>query len=242
MDRIQSYAPQARPMVIHQATVLRTQDPDMADTLVKVPQAVINAQKVTAENEYDTIRRRAALGQVLPVGADDIHQDHIPVHMLDMQAHVAQHAIRPWDKLDVLAFAGMVEHTGEHLKILMENPDTNAEGAMFIQDFQNIAQSAQAIVAEVEEASGNDQNQLTTKEQADMELKWAQYQLEAMKVGIKVEDMQRLWTNRESRANLSRRQQFTREINEDRRLELDNKRIDTQASLQNARAKETAKG
>ena len=87
-------------MVLHQATLLRTQDPDRADTLVKVPQAIINAQKVTAENEFDTIERRAALGQVLPVADDDIHQDHVPVHLLDMQAMVARHEMRPWDKYD----------------------------------------------------------------------------------------------------------------------------------------------
>jgi hypothetical protein len=158
-----------------------------------------------------------------------------------MQAHVASHAVRPWDKLDVLAFAGMVEHVGEHLKILMSNPATNAEGTQFVQDFQNIAQSAQKIVAEVEESQGSETNQLTPKEQADMDLKWAQYQLEAMQVGIKVEDMQRLWQNRESRSNLSRRQQFTREINEDRRLKLDKERIDAQAALKKQQNEQASK-
>lgn len=240
MANIQNYEPNARPMVIHQATVLRTQDPDMADTLVKIPKAVINAQKITAENEYDTIKRRSALGQILPVAQDDIHQDHIPVHMLDMQAHVAQHSVRPWDKLDVLSFAGLVEHTGEHIKILLANPVTNAEAKVFIQDYQNITQSAQAIVAEVEQAQGNDQMQLTPKEQADMQLKWAQLELEARKLGIKIEDTQKLWQNREARAALSQRQQYTREINEDRRLKLDATRVAVQADAkknQQAKAK-----
>lgn len=241
MNNIQAYEPAARPLVIHKATTLHTQDPDLADALVKIPKPIINAQKITAENEYDTIRRRAPLGQTLPVAQDDIHQDHIPVHLLDLQAHVATHQHRPWDMLDVLIFAGAVEHVGEHIKILLANPVTNGEAKVFIQDFQNIAQAAQAIVAEVEESQGSEQTQLTPKEQADLELKWAQYQLEATKVGIKVEDMQRLWSNREARSQLSRRQQFTREINEDRRLKLDQQRVEEQAKAKKQTTKPNAK-
>lgn len=241
MQNLQNYEPVSRPSVVHQATVLRTQDPDLADHLVKPPKAIINAQKITAENEYDTIRRRAAMGQSIPVAADDIHQDHIPVHLLDMAAHVATHGVRPWDKLDVLVFAGAVEHTGEHLKILLANPVTHGEGVAFIQQYQNITQSAQKIVQEVEQSEGSEQNQLSPKEQADLQLKWAKIELEGRKMGLKTEDMQRLWQNREARAMLSQRQQYTREINEDRRLKLDDKRIEMQAEVKERQTKEKAK-
>ena len=237
MSNLQNYEPVSRPSVVHQATILRTQDPDLADHLVKPPKAIINAQKITAENEYDTIRRRAALGQAIPIAADDIHQDHIPTHLLDMAAHVATHGVRPWDKLDVLVFAGAVEHTGEHLKVLLSNPITHGEGVNFIQQYQNITQSAQKIVQEVEQAEGSEQNQLTPKEQSDLQLKWAKIELEGRKMGLQTEDMQRLWQNREARAMLSQRQQYTREINEDRRLKLDDKRIETQAAVKEKQAK-----
>lgn len=230
MANIQSYEPAARPTVIHQATVLRTQDPDLADMLVKIPKSILNAQKVTAENEYDTIKRRAALGQTLPVAQDDIHQDHIPVHLLDMQAHIAANDVRPWDKLDVLSFTGMVEHVGEHIKILLSNPATNPEAKAFIQDYQNITQAAQAIISELDKAQGDGQQQLTPREQADLHVKMAGFELEGRKLGLKVEDMKALQTNREVRAALAKRQQYTREINEDRRLKLDDKRIDAQAA------------
>ncbi len=226
MNNIQHYAPAVRPLVIHQATVLRTQDPDAADSLVKVPQPIINAQKITAENEYDTIRRRAALGQILPVSADDIHQDHIPVHLLDMQAHLASHSIRPWDKMDVVSFAGLTEHIGEHIKILLANPATNPEAKVFLHDNQNLAQAAQRVVQEVEEAAGAEKNELTPAEQAQIQLKAAQLELEGRKLGIKVEDTQRLWESRQAREMLARRSQLTREINESRRLDLDAKRLE----------------
>ena len=226
MTNIQHYAPSVRPLVIHQATILRTQDPDAADTLVNVPKPIINAQKITAENEYDTIRRRAALGQILPVAADDVHQDHIPVHLLDMQAHLASNEIRPWDRLDVISFAGLTEHVGEHIKILLSNPVTNPEAKVFLQDFQNLAQSAQRVVQSVEEQSGSEENDLTASEKAQMQLKMAQLELEGRKLGIKVEDTQRLWKSRESREMLARRTQLVREVNEARRLDLDEKRLE----------------
>ena len=230
MNNIMNYAPATRPLVVQQATALRTQDPDLAEYLVKVPQAILNAQKITAENEFSTIERRAALGQTIPVAPDDIHQDHVPVHLVDMQSMVAMSQMRPWDKLDVLQFAGLAEHTGEHLNILMSNPLTNPEAKAFLPDYQNIVASASAIVQEVEERLGSEQGQLSAREQAEVELKTAQLQLEAQKLGLKIEDTRKIWENREARAAISRRSQFAREVSEAKRLELDNKRIETQAS------------
>lgn len=230
MNNIMNYAPATRPLVVQQATTLRTQDPDLAEYLVKVPQAILNAQKITAENEFSTIERRAALGQTIPVAPDDIHQDHVPVHLVDMQSMVAMSQMRPWDKLDVLQFAGLAEHTGEHLNILMSNPLTNPEAKAFLPDYQNIVASASAIVQEVEDRLGSEQGQLSAREQAEVELKTAQLQLEAQKLGLKIEDTRKIWENREARAAISRRSQFAREVSESKRLELDNKRIETQAS------------
>lgn len=243
MANLQNYAPTVRPRIIHQATVLRTQDPDMADSLTKIPQAIINAQKLTAENEYDTISRRAALGQVLPVAEDDVHQDHIPVHLVDMQAHVAKHGQRPWDMLDVVIFAGATDHTSEHLRILLENPVTNAEGAAFVQDFQNIAQAAQAIVAEIEEKQGQQQEgqQLTPKEQADFQLKAEKLRQEGIKIGLAAQEKLNLNESRKAKEALQQRSQFTKEINDDRRLKLDAERVAVQAAAQKNKSKESKK-
>lgn len=228
MSNMQAFPPQARPLILRQATLLHSQDPDFADAVVQVPQSIINAQKVTAENEADTIRRRAPLGQILPIGIDDIHQDHIPIHMLDMQALLAKNGIRPWDKLDLLEFAGIAMHAQEHIRVLLENPTTNGEAKSYMQEFQNIAQEAQRVVQDVQEREGSEQNQLTPKEQADLQLKWAQLELEGRKLGFKVNDMQELYKDREARNMLSRRSQYTKEINDDRRLTLEQERIEQQ--------------
>jgi hypothetical protein len=229
--------PIARPLAIQQALLLRTQDPDLAESLVKVPKAVINAQKITAENEYDTIRRRAALGQILPVSQDDIHQDHIPIHLLDMQAHVAAHSVRPWDKLDVISFAGLVEHTGQHLQTLMGDPLTAGEAKLFLQDYQMISESAQAIVAEIDEATPDEGMGMTAKEQADYTLKLEALRQRSVELGLKAENMDRLNKNAASRQALAQRSQYVREINESARLKLDDKRIEKQAAMKKQQQK-----
>ena len=229
MEQIQQFQPTARPLVLHKAVVLRTQDPDLADALVKIPQAIINAQKITAENEYDTIRRRAALGQVLPLGMDDVHQDHIPIHLLDMQAHIASHEVRPWDKMDVVVFAAAAEHVGEHIKVLLGNPATNGEGVSFLKDYQNISQAGQAIAAQIQEEEGSEQAKLDPATQARLEIDMAKLQLEAQKLGMKSGELERLAQSRESRADLSRRAQMAREISEDRRISLEEERAKREA-------------
>lgn len=239
MSNLQNFQPAIRPRIVHQATVLHTQDPDLADSFVKVPQAIINAQKVTAENEYDTIHRRAPLGQTLPLGEDDVHQDHIPIHLLDMQAMIAANSVRPWDKLDLIAFAGLTEHVGEHLKVLLGSPVTNAEGKAFLPDYQKITQAAQAITAEVEQRQGSEQNDLTPAEKAQLEIKAAQLHLDAQKHGLKVEDTQRLWKSRQAREMLAQRGQYAREISETRRLDAEDQRLKIQEKQADAKAAAT---
>jgi hypothetical protein len=234
--------PASRALALRRAIELEVQDPDLAETLVKVPKAIINAQKITAENEHDTIRRRAPLGQVLPIADDDVDQDHIPIHLIDMQAHIATHQHRPWDMLDVLVFAGETEHTGMHITRLMENPATHPEGAQFIQDYQNITQAAQAIIQEVEEQQGQQQQQgIDPTKSAELQLKAEKLRLEAMKIGMAAKDKEDLRDNRNQKENLAKRSQFINEVNEDRRLKIEQQRLAVQAKAQKEKPKTTPK-
>lgn len=233
--------PALRPTLIKRSITLRTQDPDLADFLVRTPKLVINQQKLTAENECDTILRRAPLGQVLPTMPGDVHQDHIPIHLLDMQALIARHDAEPWKRLDVLRFAGLAQHTTEHLEILLSNPATNAEARPFLRTFQMLTAEAGAITKLVEEQEGSEVTQLSAKEQADIELKWAEFQLKAQQFGLKVEDTKRLWENREARAALTRRSQYAREVDASRRDQKDSVRLALDAKKTNAQVKSASK-
>jgi hypothetical protein len=235
--------PASRALALRRAIELEVQDPDLAEALVKVPKAIINAQKITAENEYDTIRRRAPLGQVLPIADDDVDQDHIPIHLLDMQAHIATHALRPWDMVDTIIFAGGVEHVGMHIERLMENPATHPEGAQFIQDYQNITQAAQAIIQEVEEQQGQQQQQegMDPAKTMDLQLKAEKLRQEGIKLGMKAQEMEDLRADRAERNNLAKRSQYTGEINEAQRLQLDRQKLAVQAKAQKNKPKPKSK-
>lgn len=232
MANIMAYPPATRPSIIYAATLLRTQDPDFAKSVVRPPQAIINAQKITAENEADTIRRRAPSGWVMPVSPEDIHQDHIPIHLLDMQAVLAGNDVVPWNKRDLIEFAGLAQHTIDHIFILLSNPATAGEAKVFQQDYQNLVAAAAPIAERLQEEEGSEFNQLTAKEQADIELKWAQHQLDAAKFGFQVEGQKSLQQSRAARETISRRSQYAKEVDSDRRLKLDAARVVQQGEQQ----------
>lgn len=221
MDNLVNVPPGQRPFVLNTAIALQTGDPDLADKISPMAPTTINPQKLVAENEADVIERRAPLGQEIPINDWDIHQDHIPIHLRDMQALLATDEFDPWDKLMMLRFTGLAVHTSAHLQVLLSNPLTNPEAKPFMRDFQKLVQASQSIAQRVEEEEGADKSQLTAKEQADMELKWAKLQIEGTKVGLHVEDMKRLWESRESRERLLARKQYASEVQQDKRFKLD---------------------
>lgn len=242
-----NYPPSVRPIIIHKATVLQTGDPDLADMLIPRNVPVINRQKITAENEADTIRRRVALGHTLPINPEDIHQDHIPVHILDMQALLARNELAPWGKIDVLEFSGLAEHTADHLQVLLSNPETNPEGKLYMPAFQQVIAEAQPAIDVIEEAEAQQGQALTPAEQANLELKLMAEQRKWMEMGLKVEDMQRIWQQRAQReqttasANrLAHRSQYAKEINEAERLELDKKTRVAQIAASKQKSKQSA--
>lgn len=231
MTNIVSYPPESRPLIVHQATLLVSQDPDWTDRLVTVPQAIINAQRITAENEFDTIRRRAVLGQVLPIGVDDIDQDHIPSHLIDLQALIAINEVIPWTKIDALQFAGAVQHTGLHVQRLLGNPLTNPEGKQFLQQFQLIIQEATDIVGNLQEQEAQQgQQQLDPKDQMNFQIQMGKLQLEAQKFGFQIETGKMLEDQRQRRSQTVERGQFAKEISDNRRLNLEQERLQLDAA------------
>jgi hypothetical protein len=130
-----------------------------------------------------------------------------------------------------------------HITRLMENPATHGEGAQFIQDYQNITQAAQAIIQEVEEQQGQQQQQqgMDPSKTADLQLKAEKLRQEGIKLGMKAQEMEDLRADRAERNNLAKRSQFTGEINEERRLELDKEKLKVQAIAQKNKPKPKSK-
>ena len=232
MTNITQYAPQKRPFILHTATLAVTKDSDLADFLVSKPDVIISAQRTIAENEYDTIMRRAVSGELISPSVSDIHQDHLGTHIKDLEAHLARHGIAPWKRNDVLGFAGMVEHVGEHLQVLLGNKDTNEEAKLFTKRLQEVVQAAQAVVKEVDEVEGTEESQMSEKERAELELKTAEFQLKARKLGLEEEAFVTLNASRLARQSNIERGQFSRELESARRLNQTDAQIAIQAKQQ----------
>lgn len=229
LDVTPSLPPQSRSRIMKMAITAVCGDPDLADELVTVPKAIINAQKLTAENECDTIMRRAVLGQVIPTSAEDIHQDHIPVHMVDMTALVARNQSQPWTKLDVIRFAALQRHTQDHLELLLGDKKTQDEGRSYVEEFTKIVQAA-AAVAQVVEDSNPEGSGLSPKEEADIQIKLMAEQRKSMELGVKIEEMHSLQKNRMERDQLARRNGFVSEITTAAKLSLEKQRAAREAS------------
>lgn len=223
MANLPQFAPQVRPIIIRLATQLRTQDPHLAETLVQIPKVILNQQKVIAENEYDLIERRSSIGQAVSVGADDIHQDHIPVHLKDMQTLLARHDIRPWDKDDVLTFTGLAEHLAEHLEILLGAKGTINEAAAALQDYQKLVNAAQGPVSEVEEREQQQEqgaNSIPLEKQIQLEQKDQELMLKARQIGVAEANQERLTRLNERNTRMKERSSMFKELVEARKLQM----------------------
>ena len=125
----------------------------------------------------------------------------------------------------MLGFAGMVEHIGEHLQILLGNTDTIEEGKVFTKQLQEVVQAAEPVVAEVQEGEGSEKSQLTEKERIELELKMGDQQLKARKFGLDLAVQKDLIDSRGARQAMIERSQYAGEIESARRLDLEQKRI-----------------
>lgn len=223
MANLDRFAPQVRPIILRLATQLQTQDPHLAETLVQIPKVILNQQKVIAENEYDLIERRSSIGQAVSIGADDIHQDHIPVHLKDMQTLLARHDIRPWDKDDVLTFTGLAEHLAEHLEVLLGSKGTVNEAAAYLQDYQKLVNAAQTPIAEVEEREQQQKegmDSIPLEKQIELEQKDQELMLKARQIGVAEANQERLTRLNERNTRMKERSAMFNELKEARMLQL----------------------
>lgn len=229
MDNIQNYSPTIRPMILRLATSIKTRDPMLAGSLVPVPNYKINQQRVVAENEADTIMRRALLGEILPINPEDVPHDHLETHMIDMKAMLANNEFSPWNRKDAFGFAGLMEHAQMHLKQILDNPVSANEGNAYLDEFSQLVRAGQALSDEMMEREQEAQQGLTPKEQAELQLKMRELMRKEQEFGLKVSSEQALQASRQERADLMKRKNLVNEILADRKFKLDRARIALEA-------------
>lgn len=214
MKNIEQFEPEVRPLIRRKWVMLVTRDPDLAERLSTLPELVINAQKLVAENECDTIFRRAVLGQQLPVGTDDIDEDHLPVHLLDLQAFLTESAYRQFTELDLNKYAGMVDHITSHLQRLASVGETGEGAAKVYQvQLQRLTAAAQPIIDQVSQQQEQPAG-MSPKEQTDFLFKQQQLQLAGQKHGLEEAKFEANEQQRRAREHRADRGQYAKEVND----------------------------
>ena len=217
-NNISAYKPEVRPLILQKATAIATNDAELAEDLVQLPTIIVNEQKTIAENEYDTMRRRASLGQPVPINVNDIDEDHIPVHLVDLQAHIAEHQFEPWKTLDIVAFQLGQRHVEMHIQTLLSSPATNKGADEFIRQVQALATAGDAIIAETQQreqeeqaAAQQQEEQPSQKEVADVQLKEREVNLKERQVNMAEMDLAGTQNQREKRGSIAERSQSLKE-------------------------------
>lgn len=256
MTNIANFDPQVRPLILRKWTTLMTRDPDLSETLAILPPVIINGQKIDAEGEFPTILRRAALGQTLPISPEDIGEDHVPVHMLDLQAFLAEANYRPFDELDLRGYAGAVDHITAHLQTMASVPASAGAAKVLQAQMQQLTAAAQPIIQQAMDRQQQAQGLgMSPVEEAKLILQARKQTLDEHKEGRATQEMvlnEKQRREREARADrqqhLNNRKQYVQEGDgefkkktEVAKLRLQKEKIDNDKSKAAAAAKKKSK-
>lgn len=232
MAQYPNFQPEARPTVLRKYVTLLTRNPSLAESLVSIPEVIISAQRIGAENEFDTIRRRAALGEPLSIGRDDVDEDHVQTHAKDIQAFLAELQMRPGTPLDAVALTGVFQHTGAHLSRMDAMPASQAAATQWRGILTALANEAKPILAQIQEQQQAQQQQqgppLTAKEQADILLKTGKLKLDAHKLGLAEAQQADVVESRKSRERQGDRKQYSSEVKSAEQIRLANENLNLQ--------------
>ncbi len=159
MSNIGNYPSAVRPFIVNRFTTLITADPDFADQLVDLLPKVVSAQRVTAESEFEHIKRDSLIEEVVPLGADDVHLEHAGTHMKHLRIIINISNVRPWTREDATFFAAMQLHTQQHITELIQNGATRADGEIVNQEFAQLVAAGDDLTTEAIERERQEQGQ-----------------------------------------------------------------------------------
>lgn len=197
MQNIANFPPAVRPLIVRRFTALLTGDPDFSDQLVELLPKVVNAQRVTAESEFEQIARDASVGIETELGVEDVHQEHASTHNKHLQVIINRAQFRPWTREDAAHFAGIQVHNQKHLDELLGNNSTLAEGQRLLQEFQQLVAVGDSLLKDVEQDEQQQGQQ--SQQEIDNEIKLREQERKEAETLIKAADTQSVIDNRKSR-------------------------------------------
>lgn len=204
MRNLSNFPAGVRPLIVKKFVSLVSGDPDFADDMVALLPKVVSAQRVTAESEFEQIRRDAMVGIDTPLGEDDVHTEHAETHNKHMQAIVNEGLIKPWTRVEAIHFAGLQVHQQKHIDELLLNDTTRAEGEQLLRVFQQLVNQGDEFLKEVERVELEQEGR--SEQDIETQLKIREQTRKEQETAIKAADVESVIENRRQRRNDVRRQ------------------------------------
>ena len=209
MQNLQHFPAAVRPVIVRKFATLVSGDPDFADGLVELLPKIVSAQRVTAESEFEQIRRDALLGRDTPLGQDDVHSEHAEAHNRHLQVLINEGTVAPWTRSQAIHFAGIQEHQRKHIEEMLLTNASRAEGEQFLRQFQDLVRQGDELLQNVQRAELEAEGK--SEKEIELQLKIAEQQRKDRETAIKEADTRSNIENRERRRQDVRRkgdQQF----------------------------------
>lgn len=213
LDSMALRPPQQRANMLYEMDLMTTGDPDRARQYSGMSQdtdRIIKAQRFIAGQEWNDIQNISAFGmeQDYEGSATDVHQDHLPQHIQDLEGAIAIGQFRKIDQAHIAAIQILVKHINNaHLVTLSQDPQFSAEADSYRPRI-NQAINALAQLIEQQELEEGQQSQDLDPEIVKMQQKERELNLKeaALTHKVNVEDPE-LFINRQSRENRANRAQ-----------------------------------
>lgn len=182
MSRLHLFSPQAQQDILRRVTATETQDYELAEELVPREQEIDGGQINVANNENQSAIQRGLTGYIPPLSRDDIHQIHIPEHIGGLQGLLAKGELPDgWNEMDMGGFQGILQHLGQHMKQINNNPAAKAFANQVNQAVQGLVRQAQEFANNLQEKRQAEQEQMAPKDLAKLQLEGAKLQLDTRK-------------------------------------------------------------
>ena len=193
-----------RNLIIKRYVSLVTNDPQFSDDLIELAPRIEAAQRVTAESEFGTIERDAALGVPTPTNLEDEHVSHARTHNKHLAYLISLSATRPWTRADAVTFAGVQVHQQQHIDEVLLNPASRADGEVLLREFEELVRQGEQLLRQVEQTELEQQG--VDVAQMEVQLKLAEEQRKSRELELKEADTISIIGQREARQSDIRRQ------------------------------------
>lgn len=209
MQNLQHFPDAVRPIIVRKFVTLVSGDPDFSDDLLELLPKIVSAQRVTAESEFEQIRRDSLLGRDTPLGQDDVHSEHAEAHNRHLQVLINEGQISSWTRAQAVHFAGIQEHQSNHIREMILNDASRGLGEQFLRQFQTLVAEADKLFQDVQRTEMESQGM--SEKEIDLQIKIAEQRRKDREIAIKEADTMSNIENRERRREDVRRkgdQQF----------------------------------